>query len=88
MSGSIYRNIEVKLTLDDTWAAARMAGMEDDIKNNANGNTYISSEKEPFQEVKDKINDCKSNCHKPRLLFMDETTSTLDNKLKILLQKV
>jgi hypothetical protein len=23
MSGSIYQNIEVKLTLDDTWAAAR-----------------------------------------------------------------
>ena len=84
MSGSIYQNIvgNSELTLDDAWDAARMAGMEEDIKHMPmEMHTVISEGAGTFSGgQKQRLMIARAIAHKPRLLFMDEATSALDNK--------
>ena len=84
MSGSIYQNIvgNSELTLDDAWDAARMAGMEEDIKHMPmEMHTVVSEGAGTFSGgQKQRLMIARAIAHKPRLLFMDEATSALDNK--------
>jgi len=84
MSGSIFKNIvgNSELTLDDAWEAARMAGMEDDIKQMPmEMHTVISEGAGTFSGgQKQRLMIARAIAHKPRLLFMDEATSALDNR--------
>jgi ATP-binding cassette subfamily C protein len=44
--------------------------------------TFSSEERNLFRRSKTRLMIARAIAHKPRLLFMDEATSTLDNKLK------
>ena len=84
MSGSIFQNIigNSELTLDDAWEAARMAGMEDDIKHMPmEMHTVVSEGAGTFSGgQRQRLMIARAIAHKPRLLFMDEATSALDNR--------
>ncbi|MBN2439446.1 MAG: NHLP bacteriocin export ABC transporter permease/ATPase subunit [Deltaproteobacteria bacterium] len=84
MNGDIRSTIlgSSKLTLDDAWEAARMAGLEKDIEEMpmgmytvlpAGGGTLSGGQRQ-------RLIIARAIVRKPRMLFFDEATSALDNK--------
>lgn len=84
MSGSIYQNIvgNSELTLEDAEKAAKLAGLEEDIKQMPMGmHTMISEGASTFSGgQRQRLMIARSIVHKPRMLYMDEATSALDNR--------
>lgn len=83
-SGDIFSNIIITApmsTLDDAWRAARMAGLEDDIKTMPMGmNTLISEGSGGISGgQRQRILIARALASNPGILFFDEATSALDN---------
>ncbi|MEF9939023.1 MAG: NHLP bacteriocin export ABC transporter permease/ATPase subunit [Clostridium sp.] len=83
-SGDIFSNIIISapwLTLDDAWAAAKLAGIAEDIRKMPMGmNTMISEGSGGISGgQRQRLMIARAIAAKPRILMFDEATSALDN---------
>lgn len=84
MSGDVFTNITGSslATLDDAWDAARMAGLEEDIRQMPMGMHTVISEGGTTLSggQRQRLLIARAVVNRPRLLFFDEATSALDNR--------
>ena len=83
-TGDLYSNIVInnpRLTLDEAWEAAEMAGFADDIRNMPMGMFTMISEGQGGISggQKQRLLIARAIAPKPRILMFDEATSALDN---------
>lgn len=84
LPGSIFQNIigESALSMDDAWRAARLAGIEQDIREMPmQMHTMIMEGAGGFSGgQKQRLMIARAVAANPRILFFDEATSALDNQ--------
>jgi NHLM bacteriocin system ABC transporter ATP-binding protein len=89
--GDILSNIvgSTLLTLDDAWEAARLAGIEDDIRRLPMGmHTLITEGTSTFSGgQRQRLMIARAVVNRPRLLFFDEATSALDNDTQLVVSR-
>ncbi len=85
MHGSIFDNIVAAnpgLTMEDAWEAARMAGMEEDIKSMPMGmHTMVSTDGGTLSGgQRQRLLIARAIISRPKIIYFDEATSALDNR--------
>ncbi len=92
MTGNIFSNIigaNPRLTMDDAWEAAKMAGIEEDIREMPMGmHTVISEGASTISGgQKQRLMIARAIINKPKLIFFDEATSALDNRTQAIVSQ-
>lgn len=86
MAGTILSNIvgSSDLGIDAAWEAARLVGLEDDVRAMPMGmHTIVSEGAGTFSGgQKQRLLIARAIVHRPRILFLDEATSALDNRVQ------
>src|SRR5262249_7339624 len=91
MTGNVFENIvgASTLTQDDAWEAARMAGLEEDIRQMPMGMQTVIGEGGGTLSggQRQRLLIARAIVHRPRIVFFDEATSALDNRTQELVSK-
>ena len=91
IAGSILENITgtLPLSLDDAWAAAQAAGLEDDIRDMPMGMHTVLPEGGVGISggQKQRLLIARAIARRPRLFMLDEATSALDNRTQAIVQE-
>lgn len=91
MAGDIFSNIvgSRQLTIEDAWDAARMAGLEEDIRAMPMGmHTIIGEGATTFSGGQmQRLLICRAIVHRPRMILFDEATSALDNRSQAIVSR-
>jgi len=91
LGGSIYQNIvgSAPLTIDEAWAAARMAGLEADIRAMPMGlHTVIAEGGGGLSGgQRQRLMIARAIVKRPRILLFDEATSALDNETQAIVSR-
>lgn len=91
MSGDLFTNIvgSTPATLDDAWEAARMAGLDEDIRRMPMGmHTMVSDGGGTLSGgQRQRLMIARAIVGRPRILLMDEATSALDNRTQAIVSE-
>ena len=92
MTGSILSNIigaNPRLIIDDAWEAAKMAGIEEDVREMPMGMFTMVSEGAGTISggQKQRLMIARAIVNKPRIIFFDEATSALDNRTQAIVSQ-